>query len=123
MIQANELRIGNWISFKGMWEGEVEKFTSSSVTIKNNPGFFDIESFEGVELEDKVFSLAGFKHGFVNKNWEIYTLSDIEFSKMKDGFYQTGRVKIKYLHQLQNLYFALTGQELEVNLTAKTVPQ
>ena len=23
---------------------------------------------------------------------------------------------IKYLHQLQNLYFALTGKELEVNL-------
>ena len=26
-------------------------------------------------------------------------------------------VKIEYLHQLQNLYFALTGEELEVNLT------
>ena len=25
-------------------------------------------------------------------------------------------IKIKYLHQLQNLYFALTGQELEINL-------
>ena len=25
-------------------------------------------------------------------------------------------IPIKYLHQLQNLYFALTGQELEINL-------
>ena len=24
--------------------------------------------------------------------------------------------KVKYLHQLQNLYFALTGEELEIDL-------
>lgn len=33
--------------------------------------------------------------------------------QLERGFY---RQKIKYLHQLQNLYFALTGTELEINL-------
>lgn len=112
MIQANELRIGNWISFKGLWEGQVEKFTSSSVTIKGNSGFFDIDSFEGLELNNKIFLNAGFKHGFINVRWEIYTLGEIEISKMKDGYKWDRWVRLRQLHQLQNLYFALTGQEL-----------
>jgi len=31
-------------------------------------------------------------------------------------FYKNGYHQIKYIHQLQNLYFALTGQELEVKI-------
>lgn len=115
MISAHELRIGNWVSFKGLWNGEVEKFTSVSVTIKGNAGFFDIESFEGIELDDKTFLVAGFKHDYVNKNWETYTCNGIEFSKMKDC-YQWNRTKVNYLHQLQNLYFALTNSELTLTL-------
>jgi hypothetical protein len=30
--------------------------------------------------------------------------------------YRPSNLKVKYLHQLQNLYFALTGTELEINL-------
>ena len=30
-------------------------------------------------------------------------------------FYINGYHEIKYVHQLQNLYFALTGEELEIN--------
>lgn len=38
------------------------------------------------------------------------------YNTMDDEQGATPKVKIKTLHQLQNLYFALTGQELEVNL-------
>lgn len=31
--------------------------------------------------------------------------------------YYGNYIKIEYVHQLQNLYFALTGEELSVNLT------
>jgi len=31
-------------------------------------------------------------------------------------FYKNGYHVVKYLHQLQNLYFALCGEEMEVNL-------
>lgn len=33
-----------------------------------------------------------------------------------DGFYGCAFKPVQYLHQLQNLYFALTGKELEVDL-------
>jgi hypothetical protein len=115
MIHANDLRIGNWVAFKGLWIAEVEKFTAVSITIRGNKGFFDIESFEGIELCDDVFKNAGFVHSFVNENWETYRLDRIEFSKMKDG-YGYDIAKIKHLHQLQNLYYALTGQELNIQL-------
>jgi len=32
-------------------------------------------------------------------------------------FYRNGYFKIKYVHQLQNLYFALTGEELTIKAT------
>lgn len=41
--------------------------------------------------------------------------------KMYAEFYigQYSVCKVEYLHQLQNLYFALTGEELEINLEEK----
>jgi len=44
-----------------------------------------------------------------------FDLSDFEFGVESDYYYLTISENIKYLHQLQNLYFALTGQELEIN--------
>ena len=34
----------------------------------------------------------------------------------KDKFYHDTEMAIKYVHQLQNLYFALTGEELNIKL-------
>lgn len=39
---------------------------------------------------------------------------DIGCDYTVNGFW--AGIKIKYLHQLQNLYFALTGEELEINM-------
>lgn len=40
----------------------------------------------------------------------------VQFGKGTDIFwkYQMLSVKVKYLHQIQNLYYALTGEELEI---------
>tara|TARA_R110000803_G_scaffold35405_8_gene76622 strand:- start:10881 stop:11252 length:372 start_codon:yes stop_codon:yes gene_type:complete len=36
-----------------------------------------------------------------------------------DNYYNTVLAELKYVHQLQNLYFALTGEELEYTPTKK----
>jgi hypothetical protein len=36
------------------------------------------------------------------------------FSDSEDDWYYTTSISIQYVHQLQNLYFALTGEELEI---------
>ena len=48
----------------------------------------------------------------VDKRGLLYRSIDCDFMVL---FYHKS-ITIKYLHQLQNLYFALTGQELEINL-------
>ena len=54
---------------------------------------------------------------------KIFNLENFEILKFeldKFFFFSTGKglihTNIKYLHQLQNLYFALTSKELEINL-------
>ena len=38
---------------------------------------------------------------------------------LKECFYKNGYFIIKYVHQLQNLYFALTGEELTIKTTSE----
>lgn len=60
------------------------------------------------------------KHGvllFYNGNRLKHELCDymIGYGSMRSGKYHIAMIKwIKYIHQLQNLYFALTGEELTV---------
>lgn len=46
---------------------------------------------------------------------------DLELELYDDGHFYADQVFVKMdsLHQLQNLYYSLTGSELQVNLTAK----
>lgn len=61
---------------------------------------FGFKRYEG--LQDDLYELDGFWQIQKDFNSNIYTMSDIEL------------YNIKYVHQLQNLYFALTGQELTI---------
>lgn len=117
MIQATELRIGNWVlGIVGQPE-RVVKLQAGAVYQWNNP----------IELTEEILLKCGFGGFDGNKFFEISIKETsnkmvwLAFSKEKSfvtirvnemGF----KVKMQYLHQLQNLYYALTGEELEVNL-------
>ena len=45
----------------------------------------------------------------------VFSLKDMSFI-VNSNNYDSHEVKCCYLHQLQNLYFALTGQELKIRL-------
>lgn len=48
----------------------------------------------------------------ITKDW----LFDILWQDSQDyPFYRNGHFKIKYVHQLQNLFFALTGEDLQLS--------
>lgn len=109
MIQANELRIGNWYDHNGsyrqvtpntieeVWEGE---------RIYVNPIPLTPEILEKCGFEKYDRFLYRLKNGW---HW---------ISVDTNSLYIHGKqvVLIDYLHQLQNLYFALTGKELNVQL-------
>ena len=119
MIHVNELRIGNW----------VEKFTDLGDSLGYSPispkEFLAIhtnpERVNPVPLTEEILLKCGFvRRGITSNNGGKLTLHH------KDNMYPNGRVYWnswcildsipEHLHQLQNLYFALTGEELEINL-------
>ena len=119
MIDPKELRIGNWIKRKG------SIFDEANIMItRTNINLFDCNYFDPIPLTpDVAYKLqvnnAGITHGLFEMNF--YEEFSFTFCKVEPNTIllrhedvYTG-VKLKYLHQLQNLYFALSGEELIVN--------
>ena len=127
MIKANELRIWNKLNFLG------DVVTFKNITEIREDGIFWIKTFEP-KIESKNFHFKPIplteewllKFGFKKrKNRHLFHWENkIVISEYKDEFEnffypKTGydirfSNEIKYVHQLQNLYFALTGAELTV---------
>lgn len=134
-MKANYLRIGNWIMGIGyMRVTELKtELGNNFITASNKDVVFmdEEDSFCPIELTEEVLLKIGF-----GKRNDCYTLSNeyIFFVYYKDSFkqellasvkrkgkcyYNTNELKnydIKYLHQLQNAYYLLTGQELNIEL-------
>jgi len=108
-MKANELRIGNWI--------EHNQYPNDTVIIRIEDGkHID----EAIRLNANPLPLTEewlIKFGFEKRSLHYFKKDGIILS-VEDFYYEcflsSNSVIIKYVHQLQNLYFALTNQELEV---------
>ena len=121
-MKIQELRIGNWfIGYNGKpFQWSLEHF--EILTLEKNRANI-IKS--PIPLTEYMLSEFTMKWGtdpqepnalMVFKNGEFEIL---KFEDEDHFFYSNGRgfhADIIYLHQLQNLYFDLTGEELEVEL-------
>lgn len=123
MIKANELRIGNLILRNGFLIEEKEKFKETTVTHNDITAcYVDNTSFKPIPLTEEWLLKFGFEKDNDFGNWhlsayEIFSSGNRDFvywyNHSSDDYYSDVR-KINTVHQLQNLYFALTGQELEL---------
>lgn len=125
MVQANELRIGNWYSKFGLPKKATGGFIQRLSHIQSlNKNAIDVS---GIPLTPEILEKAGFKYDEGMESYDLFTSSGL-ISIAKDysffigdnhfecGFAGGNKSLVKYLHQLQNLYFALTGEELQINL-------
>jgi hypothetical protein len=111
MIQLNELRVGNYISALGKITTQVEGFCIWDGLIQNSDfAERDVEDFDEIRITEKWLIDFGFNkcfetcfelNGFILN--EDFILMDIDIT-----------IKLDYVHQLQNLYFALTTKELKL---------
>lgn len=121
MINKNELRIGNIIRDKPA----SDKFFAAVKRLNTSRCYYGIFSCEYKDLKPilitpEILEKCGFK---IDEPFEdsrpIYSngTMTIDFDTMQPTIAGFGiaDVKIEFLHQLQNLYFALYGKELEVN--------
>lgn len=114
-ITANELRIGNYLKNDGV----VVKIDARSIfDIWGGNLITRIKKYEPIHItEDWLlkfgFVLRGFYYHFPNH--EIFKLEQYKLNNayfLRHGNESLDSVRINYVHQLQNLYFALTGKEL-----------
>lgn len=127
MINAQDLRIGNWVN--NYYTGA----ESVSVGLLNmleqfNPDLHQ-QIYSGIPLTEDILLKCGFtKHGakYTINNFDLY---DFEYHAngndfkgwlvpLTDGdFFMSGKfVEIKYLHELQNIYHVHKKQELNIKL-------
>lgn len=118
MIQANELRIGDEID-----RGAVVEIHKDGVKVFNGLHYYENEIFP-IPLSPEILEKCGFsKTSYEEQSWQIsQSENGIVFCEDdKNGYCEVvldfySQVRVRYLHQLQNLYYALTGTELNINL-------
>jgi len=113
-MKASELRINNW------YYGDALGGGYEQITAKEILDFFDDpldDYYQPIPLTEEWL----LKFGFVAKN-EGYLCSNKKVYLSDDFYYYClyfdceDVIEIKYVHSLQNLYFALTGEELKIEL-------
>jgi len=125
-MKSTELRIGNYISLVDGRDVIVTGITNNKVLdgiftlIHHNEGSHIPEHTLAIPItEEWLVKLVGKKviDGNIYKEWDI---QGVCFEFTKSGFYYTAgeginlSTNINYVHQLQNIYFTLTGNELTI---------
>lgn len=116
MIQINDLRIGNKILDPFNNIVEVAQIKPNEIGLTNGSGGTQF-SFSPIPLFPVVLEKSGFEDIFGG----YYKLGEfgIDYSGVNNTYKIGGNNKtlyIDYVHQLQNLYFCVMGQELPINL-------
>lgn len=112
-MKAKELRIGNLVNYgDGVLVLDINDFRD-----------YDFKKFEPIPLTEEWLVKFGFEpHGernslngySKNKLRVEYLFDNLEARLIKDSETSYHLTTLKHVHQLQNLYFALTNEELEI---------
>lgn len=120
-MEANELRIGNLVyrvfspygQEKDRWIETIER------TEKGNDLSLPSSHIKPIPLTDEFLHNLGFRS---SRNWDhIYVNDNIDLKiNVVNSRFELWNVYgpvsiVKYVHQVQNLVFALTGSELTIN--------
>ena len=114
MIKANELRQGNWVKVMGYDKQVWDIMIDGVNTLENECCPYDL--LEPIVLSPDILEKCGIIdcEDFVGENTYIKIIG-AEYFIICDHVKVSAK-PIKYLHQLQNLYFSLCGEELSINL-------
>jgi hypothetical protein len=116
-MQANELRIGNWVE-QPTGVGEVDVIYPDAIKLKSRSmGYSPNQTNPVILTEDWLVKYGAVKKAELKYIHGEFTLNYLPSYKYwyvtRYGEYCS---KVEYVHEWQNLYFALTGKELEIKL-------
>ena len=130
MIKANELRIGNYVNELTVGEifiptGKIIKITEIKFSgisevnpIFEHPIERNYQQIDPIALTEEWLLKFGFEKDSRNESYWFFLNKIFIYVGINDLYYydyDEGEINIQYVHQLQNLYFALTGNELTIN--------
>lgn len=134
-MEAKELRIGNLVQFN--WSEKKEPLEVMDLSFDSNKlGLIPLNNrlgctwryseIEGIPITEEWLERFGFKNSgstwwdinIGKNNYEDLISVNIKGLEAWVGnigdFYYAVKTKCEYIHQVQNLYFALTGEELKL---------
>jgi hypothetical protein len=124
-INITELRIGNLLQDNGDGSGVhvVEGLRYGVIESSTYP-FVSAFNYQPIKLTREILEVCGAEY-VTEINPKIFNMSEgfrlssTILTKWENGFlfhWVSGNTHLLYLHQLQNLYFTLTGKELEIDI-------
>lgn len=139
MIKANNLRLGNFVYFKDAWfkseYAEITCIQSHCVLIKDFVGTPDIKQIYPIPITNDILEMCGFNDTgtrIVGSDtpieWRLpdYTKVIIDgnsfaYELHSDDWGTADKtVYTRYLHELQNIHFCITGEEILFNKKTTT---
>lgn len=123
-MEATELRLNNLL----MYEDSIvpiigmENINEEILVKIDSETAIDSRKLKPIALTAEWFSKLGFKEAYRSQSRIRFDLPnycrydfDLNSNKILEGFLFFGNyIKCNYLHQLQNIYFTLTGEELKI---------
>jgi len=120
MIDAKQLRLGNWIYGVNGFSARIRAYDFEHT---------DFDKCNPIPLSPEILEKCGFeKTDNSNKYWSFWRLkngwyiSESHHNEPSAGvnkglfYYGDEYIEIKHLHHLQNFYFAHTQRELQITL-------
>lgn len=137
-MKPEELRIGNYVTINNhnCYSGlkgipfkvvGIQKLERYSIQLSNNE-YYDynqfIEFIQPITLTEELLLKCGFEKILGGIGWDKFIKDGVElsFAPLVGGGYipvyrfNNDYIKIRFIHQLQNLFYTLTQKELEINL-------
>ena len=117
MIKANELRIGNKLQKENGEAYTVSRIDNTQdVLVEEQRGLLTLNyNLFGITLTPEILEKCGFEKGSIYFYFPKFRIAKIENSDNWIILFSNSDLPIcrfQHLHQLQNLYFALMGEEL-----------
>ena len=125
MIQSQELRIGNYVFDIDGDILQIGEILNIGVKFKNTSLSSRYEKINPIQLTEEILLKFGFekrehKSFFKGKELIYFTFTSNKYgfliwNTIQNQWWVLGKISISqpiYVHQLQNLYFALTGEDL-----------
>lgn len=126
MINNNELMLGNYVNYYTS-PTKVIQISDDIITciVDNHKLYLKNTIIEPIPITEEILEKCGFEktyddNGFCKFHKVENSFIEVFIYKYNDSLFRIGKtdanIEIKYLHQLQNSYFILTGEKLNIEL-------